>query len=84
MYNYIIKEAKTQDQKEWVSVEERLPEVNSWVLVTERFLCSGSVGVPRSAEFRSDGKWYFPDCIMEAESYYNIKITHWRLLPDLP
>ena len=64
---------------EWVSVDERLPELGVGILI---YLKSGYIGCGyRSKEQENDNLWVFYHTDMELK---NDKLTHWMPLPQPP
>ena len=69
---------------EWISVKDRLPETNRWVLVN--WVCewhNKSYESLRIAKLEKNGEWLTDDSeypyLMADE-----KITHWMPLPEEP
>ena len=72
----------------WISVEERLPEGEGWVLAIGLLLKKkkgGNYGwsVPHVAEYRH-GRWCDLDGMMPDLEDRSLKITHWMPLPEPP
>ena len=61
------------NKKVWVSFEERLPEEDATVLVTD--------GKRQTVEQATS---YVLNCIRESENYYFSTLTHWMPLPAPP
>ena len=80
----LLKLAKTGQQMQWISVNEKLPErpLYDWVLVAIKLVPENWYGVPRIAELRS-GVWYCTEC-EPLEETLSVKVTHWMELPDNP
>ena len=71
----IVKELLSP-QDEWVSVEERLPELNGWVL--------GCV-IPDDDELVVGEVDFDVECKTFQCTYgYNLRVTHWQPLPTPP
>lgn len=72
----------------WISVEERLPEGEGWVLAIGLLLKRRSKGnygwcVPHVAEYRH-GRWCDSDGMIPDLENRSLKITHWMPLPEPP
>ena len=71
----------------WISVEERLPEGEGWVLVIGLLLKKkkGNYGwcVPHVAEYRH-GRWCDADGMLPDLEERSLKVTHWMHLPEPP
>lgn len=70
----------------WISVEDRLPELHSGVLIV---VSSGAYTWVQHGEYDDDGAgnraWYVYDEELNAiELWDDHIITHWRPLPPLP
>ena len=65
-------------ETEWISVEERLPEINE-----EVYTCSTKIRgwVPRFAHYLGENTFGDRNCIYYVD--YN-EVTHWRPLPQPP
>ena len=76
--------AKLNSPFEWVSVEDRLPDLGRWVLAALKFLPEDRYATPiivqfQNGEWRSNKGGYIP-----ITGFEFIKITHWSLLPKNP
>ena len=80
-----LPETKLNQQMQWISVSERLPErpLYDWVLVATKLVPENWYGVPRIAELRN-GVWYSNSYNAPFESTCGIVVTHWMPLPKLP
>ena len=72
---------------EWISVEERLPEIDTIVLVCVRY--EGRVFLKMSHRDKYhcslDWFWSIDDAdLKDAFAKPNAEVTHWMPLPDLP
>ena len=63
-------------QPQWISVKDRLPEVNTWALWLYPF-------GPEVNQYEGKGKG---DCLLFHRDYYNCKEdpSHWMPLPEAP
>lgn len=85
----IIEQAPAVDATpRWISVEERLPEGEGWVLAIGLLLKKKHKGdygwcVPHVAEYRH-GRWCDSDGMLPDLEERSLKITHWMPLPEPP
>lgn len=72
---------KSLQQSEWVSVEDRLPELKQGVLVC---LNNGFITVAYLIETESHRKWQIFGDLDTFLVDYKDKVTHWMPLPEQP
>ena len=80
-----LPETKLNQQMQWISVSERLPErpLYDWVLVAIKLVPENWYDVPHIAELRN-GVWYSNSYNAPFESTCNVVVTHWMPLPKRP
>lgn len=64
-------------QKQWIPVDERLPEDDRLVIIHTDDLAYPSE-ISNCMGYYKDGTWQFPD-----DYYYDCHITHWMEIPQL-
>lgn len=74
---------------DWIKVEDRLPDFHIPVLVTGLFKDWESdpmYAVPSVCRRMMDGTWTSDECFdtCDHEHEFDIRITHWMPLPELP
>lgn len=68
------------NQSNWISVEERLPETSEWVVV---WYCDKDGEYFPTIGMYRDGGW-FTDVDNNDSAFPPVKITHWMRLPKPP
>lgn len=76
---------------EWISVKERLPEINERVLVLEKntenenmvYTCDTTIEVCYRADMCVGG-WIDDAGFALGERFYDVEVTHWMPLPEIP
>ena len=74
---------------DWIKVKNMLPDVHIPVLVTGKFRDGGAYdeySVPSVCRRMMDGTWMSDECAdtYNYEEEFDIDITHWMPLPELP
>ncbi|MHC4618400.1 MAG: LexA family protein [Planctomycetota bacterium] len=65
----------------WISVKDRLPPEQRWVLVYKSFnRPHAMINRPYSIAMRYSGEWHTASYLLSP----NCKVTHWQPLPDGP
>lgn len=78
----IVRNRLEAKKPRWISVEERLPEDDTGVLIAYKDI----FGEPAigQAIIRSFGWCWFEGCVEDSVVEVRVEITHWMPLPELP